>query len=121
MFEVPSLCLRAKEIFEEADFGSIGTNDLVELLFGMGREDVTDLGRFARSHSLLWDIVGGIVDAAKASGKDVSICGGIAEEPSLVGDLLNVGLRSFSVGGASIVRLRRNIAEHIKKGVVHER
>jgi phosphoenolpyruvate-protein kinase (PTS system EI component) len=37
MFEVPSACLQAESLFEEMDFGCIGTNDLVQHLFGIDR------------------------------------------------------------------------------------
>ncbi|MFY9538089.1 MAG: pyruvate, phosphate dikinase [Bacilli bacterium] len=39
MIEIPRACLRAKEIAEEADFFSFGTNDLTQMTFGFSRDD----------------------------------------------------------------------------------
>ena len=54
LFEVPSACLQARQILREADFGCIGTNDLIQYLFAEDRsnEVVTKDSRY--DHPALW-------------------------------------------------------------------
>jgi phosphoenolpyruvate-protein kinase (PTS system EI component) len=42
MFEVPSACLQAREIMDLVDFASVGSNDLVQYLFAVDRDNERD-------------------------------------------------------------------------------
>jgi phosphoenolpyruvate-protein phosphotransferase (PTS system enzyme I) len=54
MFEVPSACLQARDILDEADFGSIGSNDLVQYLFAVDRNNEHVALDYNPDHPVFW-------------------------------------------------------------------
>ncbi len=104
MVEVPALLLSLPELAEACDFLAIGSNDLGALLLGTGRER----GGFERptlppalATAMRWT-----VEAGRAAGVPVSLCGELAAEPSLMGALLDLGLREFSLAPRLLPRVR---------------
>ncbi|MBI3985709.1 MAG: phosphoenolpyruvate--protein phosphotransferase [Lentisphaerae bacterium] len=110
MFEVPSACLQAEEIFSMADFGSIGTNDLIQYLFAVDRNNEHVSYDFVPDRPALWKTIEAIVLAADKAGRTVSVCGEIAGDPKYVGRLKACGIRSVSVSARLIPPVRRAAA-----------
>lgn len=106
MFEVPSACLSAREILEIADFGSIGTNDLTQYLFAVDRDNELVAGDYNPDRPILWRLLHDIADAAKQTGKPVSICGELAGDPKYIGRLMDMGFESVSVSARRIPVVR---------------
>ena len=106
MVEVPSLAILAEKLIKEVDFVSIGTNDLVQFTLAVDRDNdlVSDL--YQPLHpSILW-LIRNVVDAGKADGKSVSICGEMAGNPIYFPLLFGLGLREFSVAPIAILEIK---------------
>jgi len=90
MIEVPSAALMAPELAREADFFSIGTNDLTQYVLAMDRTHPTLAAHADGLHPAVLRAVDLTVRAAAAPGRWVGVCGGIAGDP--VGALILTGL-----------------------------
>lgn len=106
MFEVPSACLQAEEIFREADFGSIGTNDLIQYLFAVDRDNEFVAYDHHPDRKVFWHLIHHVAHAAKKHRKPLSVCGEIAANPEYARQLIREGVRAVSVAPRGIAGLR---------------
>jgi len=106
MFEVPSACLEARELLEVAEFGSIGTNDLIQYLFAVDRNNQRVAYDYTPDRPVFWSILGQIAAAAEDAGRSVSICGEAASNPRYLSTLMKLGLTTLSVSPRFIPELR---------------
>ena len=97
MMELPSAIEVAKELAKEADFFSIGSNDLIQYMLAVDRtnEEVSKL--YQVYHPAILRAINRIVRAAEKYGKDVSICGELATNEKMIPFLLGIGLTKFSI------------------------
>ena len=98
------------EAAREADFLSVGTNDLVQYLLAAdrGNEMVSDY--FCLHHPAVLRTLAEIAAAAERAGKEVTVCGEMAHLDRFVPFLFGVGLRSLSVAPRYLPRLRALLA-----------
>ena len=108
MFEVPSACLQARQILEVADFGSIGTNDLIQYLFAADRtcQDGVD-GQYFDYHAVLWRLIEELTRVANQAGKPLSICGELAGNPEFAQRIMETGITVVSTGAMHIAAVRQ--------------
>ena len=106
MFEVPSACLDAEEILKEADFGSIGTNDLIQYLFAVDRDNEFVAYDHHPNRKIFWHLIHHVAHAAKKHRKPLSVCGELASNPAYARKLLAAGIRAVSVAPRAITGLR---------------
>ena len=106
MFEVPSACLQAKEILKEADFGSIGSNDLIQYLFAVDRNNDVVAYDYSPDKPVFWFLISQIAKASLENKKPVSMCGELAGDPKYTSKLLEVGINILSVNTRSIPAIR---------------
>ena len=106
MFEVPSACLDAEEILKEADFGSIGTNDLIQYLFAVDRDNEFVAYDHHPDRKIFWHLIHHVAHAAKKHRKPLSVCGELASNPAYARKLLAAGIRAVSVAPRAITGLR---------------
>jgi len=108
MVEVPAAAIAIEEF--EADFFSIGSNDLTQYVTASGR-DIAAVAELAdpRSTAVL-RLIAHVARHGRERGLDVSLCGDAAADPALVGPLLRAGLRSLSVAPAAVGAVKRAIA-----------
>jgi len=97
MFEVPSACIMAETILAEADFGSIGTNDLAQYVFAADRNNERVATGVDLDHPAFRSLIERIVAAAAKTGKPLGMCGEMAGEPRYIPTLLEMGIRTVSV------------------------
>jgi len=102
MVEVPSLLFELAEIAREADFLSIGTNDLMQFLFAADRENKRVADRFDPLSVGALRALRSIVDAASENGCPVTVCGEMGGKAIETMALIGLGYRSFSMSAASI-------------------
>lgn len=112
MFEVPSSFLQAREIMELIDFGSIGSNDLIQYLFAIDRTNEMVSQDYNPEHPVLWNLISMISDISSAVGKPISICGEMAGREGMATRLLDIGIHSLSVSPRLIPRVRNEMARY---------
>ena len=123
MIEVPSAIFVIDEIFAEVDFISLGTNDLVQYLLAVDRdnEDVADW--FRTLHPAVLRSVKAVLDSAKRNGKPAIVCGEMAGSPLYAAILIGLGATELSMNPNSIPRVRKvvqGIAQEEAAGTVSE-
>ncbi|MBX9907613.1 MAG: phosphoenolpyruvate--protein phosphotransferase [Beijerinckiaceae bacterium] len=102
MVEVPSLLFEIHEIAREADFLSIGTNDLMQFLFAADRENKRVADRFDPLSVGALRALKTIVDAAMEANCPVTVCGEMGGKPLETMALIGLGYRAFSMTAASV-------------------
>ena len=109
MIEVPSAALMADVLVQEADFLSIGTNDLIQYALAVDRvnENVTQL--YDPLHLSILRLLKNIIQAGHRAGKWVGMCGEMAADPSFTMVLLGLGLKEFSMSAISVPKVKRII------------
>ena len=105
MIETPEAARRAPDIALEADFLSIGTNDLVQYTLGLDRELPVASARTAADPAVL-ALVELVVTGAASAGLDVEICGEAAGEPPVAALFVGLGVRELSVSAARVDEVR---------------
>lgn len=110
MIEVPSALLMIDEIAEEADFMNLGTNDLVQYLLAVDRDNETVADWFRTLHPAVLRAIKKIVVAADKCGKELIVCGEMAGSPYYVPILIGLGATKLSMNVNSIHRVRPIIA-----------
>lgn len=102
MVEVPSVVLLAREFAREADFFSIGTNDLTQYALAIDRQH-PELGKEADAlHPAVLRLIDLATRAALAEGKWVGVCGGAAGEPLGAVILTGLGVTELSMSAPSV-------------------
>ncbi|MCD6450820.1 MAG: phosphoenolpyruvate--protein phosphotransferase [Acidobacteria bacterium] len=109
MIEVPSAAATADILAMEADFFSIGTNDLVQYFLAVDRTNMAVSHLYQPLHPAILRSVKFVVEAAKKAEIEVNICGEIAADPILVMVLLGMGLTQLSMNPASIPLIKNVI------------
>lgn len=109
MIETPASVLLAEEFAREADFFSIGTNDLTQYLLAVDRGNQRLAGRYDYFHPAVQKAVAHVIEAGHGEGIQVGMCGEMAGDPQAVPLLLEMGLDEFSMSVGSIDYVRERI------------
>jgi phosphotransferase system enzyme I (PtsI) len=112
MIEVPSAALTIDLLAAEADFVSIGTNDLIQYCLAVDRTDDRVSGMYAPLHPAILRVLRHVARGARRGGLPVSLCGEMAADPVLLPLLTGLGLREFSMTPAAIP-----IAKQVVRGL----
>ncbi len=110
MVELPSAVEIIDELAQEADFFSIGTNDLVQYLLAVDRTNAKVADLYLPHHPSVLRALKKIVDAGAKYGKDVSICGDMAHSVRFLPFLLGIGLRHFSLDARYLPRVHEKLS-----------
>jgi phosphotransferase system enzyme I (PtsI) len=102
MIEVPSAALTIDLLAEEADFFSIGTNDLIQYCLAVDRTDDRVSRMYEPLHPAILRVLRHVARGARRRGVPVSVCGEMAADPVLLPLLAGLGLREFSMNPAAI-------------------
>jgi phosphoenolpyruvate-protein kinase (PTS system EI component) len=103
MVELPEAAERAGELAAEADFLSIGTNDLTAGTLGVDRFTA---GVAPAHHPRVLALIAKTLRAAEAAGVPVEVCGEAASDPISVPLLVGLGADELSVGAARVGTVR---------------
>jgi phosphoenolpyruvate-protein kinase (PTS system EI component) len=110
MIEVPAAVELAADLSKEADFLSIGTNDLMQYALVVDREDSRMAPMSDPYHPAVLRMIARVAAAARAAGKRVGVCGEIAARPDVALALMALGIDSLSVVPTAIPGLKQALA-----------
>ena len=111
MIEVPSAAFTAPLLAKEADFFTIGTNDLIQYTLAVDRTDDRVSNRYEPLHPAVLRLLRHVRRAATRQGIPVSLCGEMASDPLLLKLLIGCGLREFSMTPGAIPMVRRVVKD----------
>jgi phosphocarrier protein FPr/phosphocarrier protein len=111
MVETPSAALTADQLVKEADFLSIGSNDLAQYALAMDRTNPLLAAAIDALHPAVLRLMAMTAEAANEAGKSVSLCGGLASDPAGALVLLGLGIRELSAVPAAIPAVRSAVGK----------
>ena len=114
MTETAASGVIADLLAEEADFFSIGTNDLTgyTMAADRGNSDVAYL--YSPFQPSVLRMIRRIIRCGREKGISVGMCGEAAANPMMIPLLISFGLTEFSVSAPSVLKVRKNIAKWTK-------
>lgn len=110
MIEVPSAAWSCGELLQLVDFASVGTNDLLQYFFAVGRDDPHVSPSYRTQDPVALQLLKRLADAAAYARKPLSICGEIASDPQLLPLLIGLGFQHLSVDIHSLPQLEEAAA-----------
>lgn len=119
MMETAAASVMADLLAAEADFFSIGTNDLIQYTLGVDRGNALVEKLYTPYHPAVLRSIRRIIEAARAAGIPAGMCGEAAADPLLLPLLLAFGLDEFSVTPSSVLATRSHIAAWRRADAVH--
>ena len=107
MIEVPAAVYLAGPLAEEADFLSVGSNDLTQYLLAVDRGNARVADLYQALHPAVLAALRDIIDAAHHHNKSVSICGELAGDPRAAPLLVAMGFDQLSMNAGSLSVIKR--------------
>ena len=111
MIETPASVMMSRELAEEVDFFSIGTNDLTQYTLAIDRQN-SKLDKFFDSHHpAVLRMIQMTVENAHKAGIWCGICGELGADQALTKDFLAMGVDELSVSAGKVLAVRKVIRE----------
>jgi phosphoenolpyruvate-protein phosphotransferase (PTS system enzyme I) len=110
MIETPAAAVLPEMILRDADFLSVGTNDLVQYVMVADRVSERMQPYYRSTSPAIIALLARLAQAARTAGKDISLCGEIAGDPLYLSLLLGLGYRNLSVAPVLIPDLAAAVA-----------
>jgi phosphotransferase system enzyme I (PtsI) len=107
MIETPSAAVIADVLAREADFFSIGTNDLIQYALAIDRVNEHVAYLYRPLHPTVLRLVRDVVRAAHTRGIPVAMCGEMAGEPIHTQLLIGLGIDALSMNAVSLPRVKK--------------
>lgn len=109
MMETPASVILADEFAKEADFFSIGTNDLTQYILAVDRGNKKIASRYDSFHPAVIKAIQTIIEAGHRQNIKVGMCGELAGDVKAVPKLLELGLDEFSMSAGNVDYVRRSV------------
>ncbi len=109
MVEIPSAAVTSDILAEEADFFSIGTNDLIQYSIAIDRVNKSVAYLYDPLHPAILRLLSQIIAAGQSKGIPVGMCGEMASDPKYTLLLLGMGLEQFSTNADALLKIKRII------------
>ncbi len=106
MVEVPGAALHAAALAREADFMSLGTNDLIQYTLAIDRIDESVSYLYDPLHPAVLHLVHHVIDVGRRLDVPVAMCGEMAGDPRLTPLLLGMGLTEFSMLTTTLLEVK---------------
>ncbi|RAP29248.1 Phosphoenolpyruvate-protein phosphotransferase [Brevibacillus laterosporus] len=111
MIEIPAAAVIADQLAKEADFFSIGTNDLIQYTMACDRMNQQISYLYDPYNPAVLRLIKNVIDAAHKEGKWAGMCGEMAGEEYALPILLGFGLDEFSMSAPSVLRARHMLKQ----------
>ncbi len=111
MIETPAAAVISDLLAEEADFFSIGTNDLTQYTLAIDRQNPRLDKYYDPRHPAVLRMIRTVVENGHRGGCWVGICGELGADPGLTKTFLEMGLDELSVTPAAVLPIRKMIRE----------
>ncbi len=112
MAEIPSNIILAEEFAERFDGFSIGTNDLTQLILGIGRDSAELAHLYDERNPAVKKMVRDLIERAHSANTTVGICGQApSDHPDFAEFLVDAGIDSISVNPDSVLEVLRTVGE----------
>ena len=109
MIETPAAAILSGELAREADFFSIGTNDLTQYTLAADRQNRGVERYYNARHPAVLRLIQAVTENAHQNGIWVGICGELAAEPDLTEWFLAIGVDELSVSPSFVLELRERV------------
>ena len=109
MVETPAAALLSGQLAGEADFLSIGTNDLSQYTLAIDRAHPELAERLDALHPAVLRMIAMVAKAGRAAGKSVSVCGAMGSDVDALPILIGLGVHEISATPAMVPRLKRTV------------
>lgn len=111
MIETPASAVMSDELAHEADFFSVGTNDLIQYTLAADRQNPA-LAELCRENlEPVMRLIEKAAEAAHANGKWIGVCGELAADLSLTERFVSMGIDELSVSPPTVLPLREKILD----------
>ncbi len=107
MIEIPSAAVTSDILAEEADFFSIGTNDLIQYSIAIDRVNKNVAYLYEPLHPAILRLIKQVIEAGHAKGIPVGMCGEMAGDPKYTLLLLGMGLDQYSTNADALLKIKR--------------
>jgi len=111
MIETPSAVITAKQIATCSDFLCLGTNDLVQYLLAVDRDNPLVADWYQTLHPAVLRSIKDVIDTGLETNIRVAVCGEMAGSTYYVPLLIGMGARELSMNVNAIAQVRRVISE----------
>jgi len=108
MVEVPAAAMCIEDF--EADFFSIGSNDLIQYVTACDRGEGKIDHLYTGANRAVFELIGKTIEHGRVNGKQVSLCGDMAGQIDYIDALMDMGLRHLSVAPADLARVKSFLA-----------
>ncbi len=112
MIETPAAAMLAGQIARDADFLSIGTNDLAQYGLAMDRGHADLATRIDGVHPAVLRLIEATARGAATHARPLAVCGGLASDPEAIALLLGLGVTELSVVPGVIPRIKALVNTH---------
>ena len=119
MIEIPSAAAVADELAAEADFFSVGTNDLVQYLLAVDRGNQRVASLYDPCHPAVVRTLIAIFGAAQKRGIPAAVCGELGGDPLWAPLLIGLGVHELSMSPAALPEVRF-VLRHSAATELHE-
>src|SRR5438445_237477 len=111
MVETPAAAVMADRLAAEADFLSVGTNDLTQYTLAVDRGNARLAERFTPHDPSVLRLLKMVADAARTAGKPASVCGEMASEPLSAFLLIGLGFETLSVAPPALPYIKWTVRQ----------
>ncbi len=107
MIEVPAAVYQARDIIRRVDFLSVGSNDLVQYMLAVDRNNSRVAELYQEFHPAVLHALKYVVDCAHGEGKNLGICGEMAGNPSAALLLMAMGYDVLSMNSTNLLMVKK--------------